>query len=82
MSSYHRREESKIQDGAGCSLAHIRPQNTSYHQCYFYCACYVLGNSVTIFFFFCKTNQLHHTFCYPFSEQLSVRVPYVLGFRK
>ena len=25
--------------------------NTSYHQGYYYCACYVLGNSVTIFFF-------------------------------
>ena len=31
--------------------------NTSYHQGYYYCACYVLGNSVTIFFFFLQNKS-------------------------
>ena len=35
--------------------------NTSYHQCYFYCACYVLGNSVTIFFFPKQINCTTHS---------------------
>ena len=76
MSSQHRREESKIHDRAGCSLAHIRPQIPVIISAIF-TACYVLGNSVTIFFFQNKSTApriLGSAFCFRISE-------IALGFR-
>ena len=45
-------QERRVQNSrqSGMQSSTYSASNTSYHQCYFYCACYVLGNSVTIFF--------------------------------
>ena len=64
-------------------MADIRPQILVIISAIFTVLAMFLGNSLIIFFlFFCKTKQLHRTFCYPFSEQLSVRVAHLQGFRQ
>ena len=42
--------------------------NTSYHLCYFYCACYVFRKQFD--YFFCKTKQLHHALLLSFSRTI------------
>ena len=56
-------QEGKIQNSRqnGMQSSTYSASNTSYHQCYFYCACYVLGNSVTIFFFPKQINCTTHS---------------------
>ena len=66
-------QERRVQNSrqSGMQSSTYSASNTSYHQCYFYCACYVSGNSVTIFFFQNKSTApriLGSAFCFRISE--------------